>query len=272
LRDGRWRIRTQNTIYESRYLIVATGYNARPYLPAWPGQDTFAGEIIHSSAYRSGAPYRQKRVLVVGFGNSGGEIAMDLWEHEAKPTLSVRGPVNVVPREVLGLPILAIAILLEKLPTHVADAFAAPIVRLTLGDLARLGLRKGSEGPFAQLERRGRVPLIDVGTIGLIRDGVIEIRSGVERFDGRDVTFTDGARQGYDAVVLATGYRPTLDSLLQGAFRLTDQHGNIRQSGQEVAQGLYLCGFHVSPTGMLREIAIEAECIARDIARTRAGD
>ena len=109
LRDGRWHVRTQHTIYESRYLIVATGYNARPYLPAWPGQETFTGEVMHSSAYKNGAPYREKRVLVVGFGNSGGEIAIDLWEHGARPTLSVRGPVNVVPREVVGVPILTIA-------------------------------------------------------------------------------------------------------------------------------------------------------------------
>ena len=271
LRDGRWHVRTRHAIYESRYLILATGYNARPYLPAWPGQETFTGEIVHSSIYKNGAPYREKRVLVIGFGNSGGEIAIDLWEHGARATLSVRGPVNVVPREMLGVPILAIAILLEKVPTQIADALAALVVRLTLGDLVRLGLQTGSEGPFAQIGRRGRVPLLDVGTVGLIRKGAIEVRPGAEQFDGRDVIFADGARQRYDAVVLATGYRPTVDSLLQGANRLTDERGNPRRSGHEVAEGLYLCGFHVSTTGMLREIAMEAKRIARDIDRTRAG-
>jgi indole-3-pyruvate monooxygenase len=269
LRDGRWRVRTQHTIYESHYLIVATGYNARPYLPAWPGRETFSSEVVHSSAYKNGAPYKKKRVLVIGFGNSGGEIAIDLWEYGARVTLSVRGSVNVVPREVIGVPILAIAILLEKVPTHLADALADLVVWLAFGDLARLGLRKDSEGPFAQIERRGQVPLIDVGTIGLIRKGAIDVRPGVERFDRRDVVFADGARQQYDAVVLATGYRPTVDSLLQGAFQLTDEHGNPRQSGQEVAKGLYVCGFRVSPTGMLREINMEAKRIAQDIKRTR---
>jgi indole-3-pyruvate monooxygenase len=207
LQNGRWHTRTQDTIYVSRHLVVATGYNEEPHLPTWPGQKTFSGEIVHSSAYGNGAPYRGKPVLVVGFGNSGGEIAVDLWEHGAKPTLAVRSPVNVVPRDLLGIPILAVAILLQKLPTRLADALAAPMVRLAFGDLARLGLRKAPDGPFAQIRRRGRIPLVDVGTIDLIREGHIEVRPGVERFAGQEVVFTDGTRQRYDAVIPVPFYK-----------------------------------------------------------------
>jgi hypothetical protein len=121
------------------------------------------------------------------------------------------------------------------------------------------------------LQRRGKNPLIDVGTIGLIRKGAIEVRPGVERFDGQDVVFVDGIRERYDAVVLATGYRPTVAALLERASLLTDEHGNPCRSGREVAQGLYFCGFHVSPTGMLREITREAKRIATDIAGEHAG-
>jgi indole-3-pyruvate monooxygenase len=236
----------------------------------WPGRETFIGEVVHSSAYKNGAPYRAKRVLVVGFGNSGGEIAVDLFEHGAKPALSVRGQVNVIPRDVLGAAILAIAIPLEKLPTRLADALAVPVVRLALGNLDRVGLQKAAEGPFGQIKRRGRIPLIDVGTIALIRKGAIEVRRGVERFDGQNVVFVDGIRERYDAAVLATGYRPTVDAFLEGTSLLTDEYGNPRQIGLEVARGLYFCGFHVSPTGMLREIAMEAKRIAWDIDRERA--
>jgi indole-3-pyruvate monooxygenase len=271
LRDGRWQTRTRDTIYLSRYLVMATGHNARPHLPKWPGREIFSGEVMHSSAYKNGAPYKEKRVLVVGFGNSGGEIAVDLVEHGARPALSVRAPVNVIPRDVLGVPILAIAIPLEKLPTRLADALSAPVVRLAFGNLDRVGLQKAAEGPFGEIERRGKIPLIDVGTIGLIRKGAIEVRPGVERFDGHDVMFVDGTRDRYDAVVPATGYRPAVDAFLEGASLLTDEHGNPCQSGREVAQGLYFCGFHVSPTGMLREIAMEAKHIARDITSEHAG-
>ena len=189
--DGRWYTRTQDTVYVSRHLVVATGYNGRPHMPTWPGQETFVGEIMHSSAYSNGAPYRGKRVLVVGFGNSAGEIAIDLWEHGAKPTLAVRSPVNVIPRDLLGIPILAIAIPLGKLPRRLADALTAPIVRLVFGDLGRLGLRKAPDGPFTQIQQRGQIPLIDVGTIDLIRKGHIEVRPGVEQLAGRDVVFAD---------------------------------------------------------------------------------
>lgn len=84
--EGQWETRTTDAVYLSRYLIVATGYNGQHHVPTWPGQATFAGEVIHSSAYKSGEPYRGKAVLVVGFGNSGGEIAIDLWEHGDLPT------------------------------------------------------------------------------------------------------------------------------------------------------------------------------------------
>ncbi|MDQ3910587.1 MAG: NAD(P)/FAD-dependent oxidoreductase [Actinomycetota bacterium] len=271
LRDGRWQTWTRDTLYLSRFLVMATGHNARAHLPKWPGQEAFSGEVVHSSVYKNGAPYRGKRVLVVGFGNSGGEIAVDLFEHGAMPALSVRGPVNVIPRDVLGLPILAIAIPLEKLPTRLADALAAPVVRLAFGNLGRVGLQRAAEGPFGEIERRGRIPLIDVGTIGLIKKGAIDVRPGVERFDGQDVVFVDGTRDRYDAVVLATGYRPTVDALLERAPLLTDEHGSPCRSGREAAQGLYFCGFHVSPTGMLREIAMEAKRIATDIASEHAG-
>ena len=83
--DGaQWVVRAGESEIHARGLIVATGYNRVPKQPSWPGQSTFRGEIIHSSAYRNGAAWKGKRALVVGIGNSGGEIAIDLWEHGAR--------------------------------------------------------------------------------------------------------------------------------------------------------------------------------------------
>ena len=72
--------------------------------------------MLHSDEYTNGEPFRGRRVLVVGFGNSGGEIAIDLCEHGAHTSLAVRGAVNVIPRELFGIPILAIGILQSRLP------------------------------------------------------------------------------------------------------------------------------------------------------------
>ena len=91
---------------------------------------TIAGPIIHSSEYRNPAPYAGKRVLVVGFGNSGGEIALDLADAGVDVALAVRSPVQILPRDLLGFPILSWAILYRRLPARLVDIINAPILRL----------------------------------------------------------------------------------------------------------------------------------------------
>lgn len=264
---GGWEVQTQAACYTAANLVVATGQAREPYLPQWPGQAQFGGQWLHSSAYRDGEPFRGRRVLVVGFGNSGGEIAVDLWEHGAQPSIAVRGPVNVVPREVLGVPNLLFSIVQARLPRRLADALNAPVVRLAIGDLAPYGLRRPLRGPLAQIEHEARIPLIDVGTIDLIKRGAIAVYGGIERFTPGAAVFADGRTALFDAVILATGYRPRVDAFLAGAPAVYDREGAPLASGQEIAAtGLYFCGFYVAPAGMLREIAREAQRISAAIA------
>jgi indole-3-pyruvate monooxygenase len=265
--DKGWITTTKSRVYRSNQVIVATGYNAIPHMPTWPGQAHFRGRILHSSEYRNGNSFRGQRVLVIGFGNSGGEIAMDLHEHGAQVTMSVRDTVNVVPREILHLSIVTVSILLSRLPARVADALAAPLLRLTIGDLSKLGFRKATSGPITQIKRSARVPLIDIGTIGLVRAGLIAVRSGVSSMSEAHVTFADGSSSHFDAIVLATGFRPGIERFLQRhdvVFGKDRTHGERRVMGDD---GLYFCGFFVSPTGMLRDIAMEARWIAEHITR-----
>jgi cation diffusion facilitator CzcD-associated flavoprotein CzcO len=209
-------------------------------------------------------------VLVVGFGNSGGEIAIDLHEYGARPAISVRGPVNVIPREVVGQPILATAILMNRLPAALADLLGWPMVRWIVGDLSKLGLATLPYGPNQQIRRLGKVPLIDVGTIGLIRAGHLDVRPGVEQFTESGVEFTDGSREDFAAVILATGFKPRVDRFLAPWEQVADAEGTPASSGSPSALGgLYFCGFYISPTGMLREIALEAERIATHIVERR---
>jgi cation diffusion facilitator CzcD-associated flavoprotein CzcO len=228
--------------------------------------------VLHSADYRSGEPFRGQDVLVIGLVNSGGEIAIDLAEHGARPVLSVRGPVNLLPRELLGLPILTWSLVLSRLPPRVADAIARPLLRAALGDPARLGFARPEAGPLRQIRDRGRIPLIDVGTLALVEAGRIAVRPGIERFTDEGAAFADGSAARFDAVVLATGFRHALERVVEGAEALVDADGRPRASGRESAlPGLYLCGFHVAPTGMLREIGIEARRIAADLVQKRAG-
>ena len=260
-REGdRWTVETTQEVFRARHLVVATGVNAEPVEPSWPGLDAFPGDVLHASRYRNGAPWRGRDVLVVGLGNSGGEIAIDLHEHGARPALSVRGPVCAIPREVLGVPVLALAIPLSRLPPRLADLLSRPLVRLALGDPRRAGLARSTTGPMEHIARRGRIPLIDVGTLALLRAGAIRLFPGLVRLDGAEARFADGRSARFDAIVLATGYRPRLAFL-----------GRAPPPGDPGtrAQRLHYCGFHVVATGMLRQIGIEARAIARAVAGDR---
>jgi cation diffusion facilitator CzcD-associated flavoprotein CzcO len=260
-----WMTTTTAGVYHSRQVVVATGYNAVPYLPQWRGQERFRGRILHSSEYRSGESFRGQSVLVVGLGNSGAEIAIDLHEHGARVAMAVRGPVNIVPREILGVPVLAIAILLNRLPARFADALAAPLVRLTIGDITKLGFRKLPMGPFTQIKTRTRIPLIDVGTVKLVREGHIEVLGDIREMGEADVTFDDGRARDFDAIVAATGFRPRSGFFLAPPSDILDAEQPQPPSGGDKKSGLHHCGFIVSATGMLREIGIEAQRVADEI-------
>jgi indole-3-pyruvate monooxygenase len=268
--DGGWLAGTPSGPWRAGAVVVATGANRVPVRPTWPGQDEFTGWVRHSVEYRNGRDLRDRSVLVVGFGNSACEIALDLLESGARPTLSVRSAVNVLPRDMFGLvPVLQLGIVMQRLPLAVADALAAPLVRLTVGDVRRVGLRKLPYGPNTQIVRHRQVPLLDIGTMAQIRSRRIAVRPGIERFTPDGVSFTDGRSQAVDAVVLATGFRPGLEELLPDWQAVCDGHG-IPASGRETAlPGLYFCGQYVSPAGMLREIGIEARRIAASLASRR---
>lgn len=269
--DGAWHVDTGTRMWSAPVVVIATGWADFPHVPSWPGQADYTGEVIHSSAYRHAGPYAGKRVLVVGFGNSGGEIALDLAEAGVDVSLAVRSPVCILPRELLGLPILTWAVAQARLPPGLADALNAPAIRLAVGNTERLGLTKAAKGPRRMIAEDQKIPLLDVGTLARIRDGSIKVRGGIERFLPHGVIFSPSLATGgkamtepFEAVILATGFRPDLRPLLPDTPEVLDGHGRPRVTGRPSgAPGLFFCGQHPSPTGQLREIGIEAERIAR---------
>jgi indole-3-pyruvate monooxygenase len=264
--DGGWIIRTQDAACRSRFVVVATGYARAPYMPSFPGQDEFTGVVMHSRDYRNGAAYTGQSAVVVGFGNSAGEIALDLAEHGASTALAVRQAVNVVPRDILGIPVQAISAASPGKIPAVSDFLFAPLIRLTIGDIRKTGLRKLPYGPRQQIARDRRIPLIDIGTMQAIRDGRITVYPGIERFTTDSAVFEDGRILAVDLVILATGFRPALHDFLPAAAHVTDENGvPVVSGGESSLPGLYFCGFFVAPAGMLREIAKEAQQIARAI-------
>jgi len=263
----RWLVETNNGgAYDARAVVVASGYNAVPERASWPGLDTFSGPVVHSCDYKNGQAFRGKRVLVVGSGNSGAEIAVDLWESGAQVAMVFRGPVHVVPRDAFGMPAQRMTLLLSRLPSRVADKLSEPLRELTIGDLRPFGIRRPPVGPLELLETTGRVPLIDIGTIALIKQGAIKVYPNIASIAGSEVRFVDGRLAPFDAIVLATGYRAGISRWLGGADQVLDARGLPREHGRESAlPGLYFCGFKNPTTGALREIAIEAERIGEAI-------
>ena len=202
-------------------------------------------------------------MLVVGYGNSGGEIALDLAEARVDVTLSVRSPVNILPRELFGLPILVWAIAQQCLPARLVDALNAPVLRLAIGSIEDLGLKRSAKGPRQSIEEDGRVPLIDIGTVAEIRAGRIKLRGDIASFAHESVDFKHSPAERFDAIILATGFRPDLRPLLPDAKGVLTQPGAPIVSGRETAEpGLFFCGAIPVPTGVLREIGIEATRIA----------
>lgn len=267
-----WNTQTADGVFPSRRVVVATGYNRVPYAPEWPGQASFQGALLHSRHYRNAAAFKGQRVLLVGMGNTGAELVLDLYENGAVPFVSVRGPVNFIRRDIAGRPAQKTAILLGKLPTWAYDFIARQVQRITVGDLGPYGLPASPYAPSEQLRRFGKVPVIDIGTIDLVKQGKIGILPGIERFHENTVAFTGGRTEPFDAVILCTGYRARVEEFLDHAAPLLDERGYPRALWYDDAawDGLYFCGFSTPLSGILRNIKMDSEKIAAHI-RSKAG-
>jgi cation diffusion facilitator CzcD-associated flavoprotein CzcO len=249
-------------------VVVATGANAWPREPALPGRERFRGAITHSRDYRRASDWVGRRVLVIGMGNTGAEIALDLAEHGVATTLSVRSPVNIVYREVLGRPTQLTALMLDRLPEAWGDRIALVFRNLTVGDLSRWGLRMSVESPLRDLRRRGRTPVIDVGTVARIKSGDIKVRPGIAAVEAGAVRFVDDSEDPVDAIILATGYDARLQQLFPGTDVPVDERGLPRAVvGTGKLQGVCFVGFDThQPGGMLRTIGQQAEMVADTLA------
>ena len=253
-------------------VVLATGANREPRVPVLPGQDGFAGRVVHSRSYRNARPFAGQRVLVVGMGNTGAEIALDLAEHGVRVALSVRSPVNIVHREVLGRPTQLSSIALGKLPPALGDALALLLRTLTVGDLTRWGLRTPAGSPLRQLRQEGKTPVIDVGTLQRIRAGDIAVHPGIALLTAGGVRFVDGTEHAFDTVILATGYKPALQGLFPKHPLPLDERGlpGVLHGAGPLA-GLHFVGFDIrQPGGLLRTIAMQAERVAARIASAGA--
>ncbi len=263
-----WRVETSSGTLNTRQLVVATGFDHTPVIPAWPGLNDFHGELRHAADFGSTGHYRNKSVLVVGAGNSGGDLLNVLSRVDTRSLgVSVRrGPV-VLPSRLAGFPLMLTAPLLEPLPAACADVVLSLTERLTFGDVGKLGLRKGPARPISRLRDEHVAPAIDNGFIAAIRAGKIQVFPQIASFDNNEVVFDDNSRLTPDIVIAATGYDCGLEPLV-GHLGLLKDNGRPLISGtmqHPQAPGLWLAVMTPPMGGALRAIRKAAGPVAQAI-------
>ncbi len=267
-RDG-WRVLTSDGAIDAPQVVMATGYDHEPFVPEWPGRESWIGDLVHSSHYANPAAFAGRTVLVVGSGSSGLELAFDLASGGAgKVWLAVRTPPNIMLREgPLGLPGDVIAIPLHNSPIRIADAIARFGRRIAIGDLSEFGLPAPAEGIFTRSERLGVAPaIVDREVITAIRDRAFDVVGAVESLTRDTVRLVDGSTIRPDALVCATGFRRGLAKLV-GHLGVLDERGRPTATGRvPAAPGLRFIGF-VPRAAQIGYAAKQARHAARAIAK-----
>jgi putative flavoprotein involved in K+ transport len=269
-----WRLQTSTVPYLARYVVIATGWDAVPDIPDWPGKESFISELIHSSEFRSAQAYRDRQVLVVGAGNSGIDVAGHLIRVGANVTVSMRTPPNLASRELFGFPAQPLLVLIvDHLPSELADRAAQIVQRLSFGDLTGYGLPRAREGIYSNYGRHLRNPAIDDGFVAALKQGQTRVVAEVQRFEGREVVLVDGSRLQPDAVICATGYRRGLEALVGHLGVLRPDGVPFAYKGapeHSSAPRLYFAGMWGQFSGEIRLGPIHARRIGRAAAGDRA--
>lgn len=253
-----WRLDTSAGPFEARHLVAATGIWSRPVEPDIPGLTEFPGEVLHSANYRNAEPYIGRRVLVIGAGNSGCEIAVGLAEAGASVTISVRSPVLFVPRPTSALASSLTAEALRVLPPSIGSH----LVDVVRTDHSDIGL------PPPDGHSVDAYPVVGDELPIAVRSGRVELVGGAVEVQGDKVEFDDGEEHRFDAIIVATGFRPAIDWLDQKAVRLSDQGRPVvdRYSRSVLHHRLSCVGFDYPNTeGWLQALGRVSKRAARGI-------
>jgi cation diffusion facilitator CzcD-associated flavoprotein CzcO len=249
--------------HRCRHVLVATGLNSEPVTS--PPVHSFRGTVTHSRDYRHPRRFASARVLVVGGGNSGAEIASEIAGVAASVDLAVARPFHVVPREVMGF---ACDRLDGPLTSRLPLALRQVMHDAVLLPSRRRARRAGLASPRAPLLRSAWTISSDL--VGKIAAGTVSMRPWPSASSGSRVTFADGSAGDFDHIVLATGYEPAFPALPAAPPVTRTQNGcylKIVPHECEQLPGVYFIGF-LLPLGALLPV-VEAQ--ARWVARALAG-
>ncbi|RVW26605.1 Indole-3-pyruvate monooxygenase YUCCA6 [Vitis vinifera] len=263
-----WQVEAKESKFLCRWLIVATGENAEPVVPEIAGISNFGGRLLHTSIYKNGADFKGSKVLVVGCGNSGMEVSLDLCNSGAQVSLVVRDKLHVLPREIFGISTFALSMwLLKWFPVSLVDGLILLCSRMILGDTGQIGIKRPEFGPLHLKNATGKTPVLDVGAVAKIRSSEVKVVCGIRRFTAKGVEFVNGEVQEFNSVILATGYRSNVASWLKEGNFFSQKDGypkNPFPNNWKGEDGAYSVGF--TRRG-LYGASIDAQRVAEDIAR-----
>lgn len=256
---GNWVLHlTSGDVVECHYLVAANGVTWQPKEVLFAGE--FNGEIRHAVTYRSSEEFKGKRVLIVGAGNSGVDIACDASFAADQAFLSVRRGYHFVPKHVLGKPADVFNKEAPKLPFVVSQKIFGWLLHLINGDLRRYGLPKPDHKVFQTH------PIMNTQILHYLGHGDCIAKPDIKALCGDEVEFTDDSREQIDLIICATGYKHTVPFL-------SDEDQSLRRGRPELYLNMFsrkhdnlaILGFIEFASSAYDNFASMAELIVTDI-------
>lgn len=264
LSDGRWSVTwstqggtPQTATFDA--LCIASGHHHTPRWPDYPG--TFSGEYIHSHDYKRAAPFKDKRVLVIGGGNSACDVAVETARVSAKSTISWRRGYYLIPKFILGEPVDKFFYRFKNLPKFMQISGMKIVLNLLQGKNRNIGL------PDPDHQILASHPTLNSDLYLAIRHGKVHPKGDIARFDGQTVHFKDGTSDEFDCVVACTGFHVTHPFLDKSVIDASQAPVRLYQKMiPEAVKNLYFIGLF-QPLGCIWPGSeLQAKLAARHLA------
>jgi hypothetical protein len=264
LSDGRWKVTwstegapSESAVFDA--LCVASGHHHTPRWPDYPGE--FTGEYLHSHDYKRAEPFRDKRVLVIGGGNSACDVAVETSRVSAKTSISWRRGYWLIPKFIMGEPVDKFFYRFRRFPGFIQLAGLKFILNLLQGKNRNIGL------PDPDHQIMATHPTLNSDLYHAIRHGKVHPKGDIQRFDGKTVRFKDGSSEDFDTVVACTGFHITHPFLDKSVIDLSKAPVRLYQKMiPESAQNLYFIGLF-QPLGCIWPGSeLQAKLAARHLA------
>lgn len=202
LAENNWAITIQKegvtSVERFTHLVVCNGHHWNPRMPKFDGE--FTGQFIHSHHYKKAEPFRGKRVLVIGGGNSACDVAVETSRVSTRTDISWRRGYRIVPKFIFGKPTDKVNVGMDFIPRRIRSFFSERLLDIIIGKNKLYGLQE-PEHKFAATH-----PTVNDELLYKIRHGKVHPRVNIQRFDGETVFFVDGSQADFDTIIACTGF------------------------------------------------------------------